>query len=73
MEVIENGHYERAGSDDWDSRSGRYEDYGDGPYIFFSNMDAHGDIPNEFWDHVEIVLGRKIRPQERAVGFSCSC
>jgi len=49
----------------------RIEDYGDGPMLFFSGRDAHSSIPDEFWDHVEIVTGRKV--PVRAVGFSCSC
>lgn len=53
------------------------EDYGpgwgrmDGDYMFFSGRDAHGDIPDEFWDHAEIVLGRRLRDKPRH--FSCSC
>lgn len=49
----------------------RIEDYGDGPYLFFSGRDAHSSIPPEFWDHVEIVTGRKV--PVRAVSFTCSC
>lgn len=43
----------------------------DSKYLHFNGMDAHGEIPAEFWDHVEIVLGRKIavRPDY----FSCAC
>jgi hypothetical protein len=40
-------------------------------YLHFSGSDAHGEIPPEFWDHVEVVLGRK--PQYRPSSFSCSC
>lgn len=43
----------------------------DGDAIFFSGLDAHGDIPDEFWDHVEVVTGKKVR--HRASYFSCSC
>lgn len=32
---------------------------------------ASGDIPPEFWDHVEIVLGRKMKG--RPTYFTCSC
>jgi hypothetical protein len=42
-------------------------------YLHFSGRDAHGDIPPEFWDHVEIVTGSKIPADKRATGFSCSC
>lgn len=40
-------------------------------YLHFSGEDAHGEIPNEFWDHVEIVTGKKIT--DRPEYFSCSC
>lgn len=35
--------------------------------------DASGNIPPEFWTHVEIVTGRKIAPEDRPTYFSCSC
>lgn len=40
-------------------------------YLSVGGTDAHGDIPPEFWDHVETVVGRKlsVRPDR----FSCSC
>ena len=41
-------------------------------HLHFNDRDAHGDIPDEFWDHVEVVLGRPIQG-ERAKYFSCSC
>lgn len=40
-------------------------------YLHFDGSDAHGDIPPEFWDHVEIVTGEKIT--HRPAYFSCSC
>lgn len=43
----------------------------DKDFIHFDSRDAHGSIPNEFWDHVEILLGRKIK--DRPTYFSCSC
>jgi hypothetical protein len=43
----------------------------DGEYIHFSGRDAHGDIPPEFWDHVENYLGKKM--PMRPGYFSCSC
>lgn len=43
----------------------------DGEYLHFDGRDAHGEIPPEFWDHVETVTGRK--PPYRATYFSCSC
>jgi hypothetical protein len=50
---------------------GNYYDH-DPEYLHFNGSDAHGGIPPEFWDHVEVVLGRPIRG-ERAKYFSCSC
>lgn len=43
----------------------------DGEYITFYGTGAHASIPEEFWKHAEIVLGRSIR--NRAEYFSCSC
>ena len=45
----------------------------DPAYLAFNGVDAHGDIPPEFWDHVEVVTGKKIPRQARAQYFSCSC
>jgi hypothetical protein len=50
------------GSDSWDK-----------DFLLFRGRDAHGDIPPEFWTHVEIVTGRTIPPGIRAAHFSCSC
>ncbi|WCM21414.1 hypothetical protein NDK50_08180 [Paraburkholderia bryophila] len=53
------------------------EDYGpsykDGDYIQINGSDAHGEIPPEFWTHVEIVSGQKIPQDERPTFFSCGC
>jgi len=40
-------------------------------YLHFEGRGASGEIPPEFWVHVEIVTGKKMtnRPQH----FSCSC
>ncbi len=43
----------------------------DGGSLYISGRDASGEIPSEFWDHVEIVLGRKV--ENRPTYFSCSC
>lgn len=43
----------------------------DSDYLHFNDRDAHGKIPPEFWDHVEVVTGQKIT--KRATYFSCSC
>ena len=45
----------------------------DGEYLFFSGRDAHGEIPPEFWDHVQNYTGIEIPKSERAEYFSCSC
>lgn len=42
-------------------------------YLHFSGEDAHGEIPNEFWDHLEVISGRAFGPDKRASYFSCSC
>lgn len=43
----------------------------DADYLHFNGQDAHGDIPDEFWHHVEVVTGRTDLP--RAKYFSCGC
>lgn len=40
--------------------------------LHFEGYDAHGDIPDEFWDHVAVVLGRKITGPKPKY-FSCAC
>jgi hypothetical protein len=45
----------------------------DSEYLHFNGLDAHGDIPPEFWVHLEIVTGRSVPVQDRAKYFSCSC
>lgn len=52
---------------------GYYNSRNDGEYLHFGGHDAHGDIPAEFWDHVEIVTGKQIPNRQRARYFSCSC
>lgn len=46
------------------------EDAGHG-YLLVDGEDAHGEIPPEFWDHVQVVTGIEMR--HRATYFSCSC
>lgn len=41
--------------------------------MFFGGTDAHGEIPTEFWMHVERVLGPSAVPSRRPNWFSCSC
>ena len=45
----------------------------DSDYLYFKDEDAHGEIPDEFWNHLEIVSGRKFHKNERAKYFTCSC
>jgi hypothetical protein len=55
-----------------DFLDGKADNWGDDNYLHFSGTDAHGDIPDGFWDHVGIVLGRKV-PRKVPSYFSCSC
>lgn len=48
-----------------------YDKYSD--FLTIGGYDAHGDIPNEVWDKLEIVLGRKFNKHERPTSYSCSC
>ncbi len=43
----------------------------DEDYLHFSGLDAHGEIPDEFWDHMEVVTG--VEFPRRPKYFSCSC
>jgi hypothetical protein len=52
---------------------GEHSSSNDGEYLHFDGRDAHGEIPSEFWDHVEIVSGKKIPSGKRAPYFSCGC
>lgn len=45
----------------------------DDEYVHFSGVDAHGEIPAEFWHHLEIYTGEKLHGTNRAQWFSCSC
>lgn len=60
-------HLNKTGDDDYLSSEN------DGEYLHFGGSDAHGEIPPEFWDHVQIVTGRLIPQAMRAKSFSCSC
>lgn len=59
---------DEAEAEEWGSksRSGWYTDTSLGFYT-----DAYGEIPPEFWDHAENVLGRRLR--KRPTYFDCSC
>ena len=45
--------------------------YIDDEYMHFTGSDAHGEIPPEFWMHVENVLGHPVKT--KPTYFSCSC
>lgn len=48
--------------------------YGSGEeWLIVTGSDAHGEIPAEFWDHIEHITGDECRPEDRAIYFSCSC
>ena len=58
--------------DDGDHYS-EFQAYDGETFLFFGGSDAHGDIPPEFWVHVENVTGQKIPQDRRAKYFTCSC
>lgn len=60
-----------AAAHGWSGNDGEGSGENDGEYLFFSGIDAHGEIPPEFWHHVEIVTGKTIT--DRPKYFSCSC
>lgn len=63
-------------SPDYDSLMKRAEEYCNGDVgwydncLHFPNVDAHGEIPPEFWDHFEIITGKK--PRNAPAYFSCA-
>lgn len=48
------------------------EDFGE-EWLHIGGEDASGEIPDEFWDHVENIVGRKLGEDERPQYFSCAC
>lgn len=42
-------------------------------YLTIYGQDAHGEIPDELWDKVEIVTGKRFDKEGRPKHFSCSC
>lgn len=52
-------------------RDGTYNEWSDEYFQLPEGIDGHASIPSEFWDHVEIVLGRPV--PARSEYFSCSC
>lgn len=70
LEAVRNG---SAPIRDWRNNPTEYGTVRfDGEYIHHDGVDAHGEIPPEFWDHMETVLGRKIQ-RDTETYFSCSC
>lgn len=63
----------------WPANTEGDEDFGfewggwDGDSLHFRGIDAHSAIPEEFWHHVEVVLGRKIEWEKKAKHFTCGC
>lgn len=51
--------------------AGNPDSWGDDEYLHFDGSDAHGEIPDEFWTHVENVLGHPVATKQKY--FSCSC
>jgi hypothetical protein len=62
-----------AATGNYRSEDGKCYSNNDGDYIMFMNLNAHGDIPPEFWTHIEIVTGKSIPTNRRASYFTCSC
>lgn len=56
---------------DYDTVIAAALDADDDEYLHFVDSDAHGEIPAEFWDHLEVVTGTKIVTRPKY--FSCSC
>ncbi len=59
-----------AGTLEGDPDYGRWG-YIDSEYFHFSGWDAHSEIPDEFWKHIEVVTGKSLTVKPRS--FSCSC
>jgi len=74
LEAAENpGKYIKYGTpgDGWADGDDYYTICIDGDYFHVGGTDAHGDVPSEFWEKVEAVLGHKIKKKPEY--FSCSC
>lgn len=46
-------------------------DFDSDSYLHIEGQDASGEIPDEFWDHAEIVTGRRFT--SRPSFFTCGC
>lgn len=55
-------------NDDYDEN---YSAHISSTYVSFYGEMGHGELPPEFWTHLEIVTGRKFPHHPRS--FSCSC
>lgn len=67
-------HQDNSSSEyDPDNYSGYFLSENNGEHLHFRGRDAHGEIPPEFWDKIEIAFGLKIPDESRAKHFSCSC
>lgn len=47
--------------------------WGDDEHLHFDGFDAHGEIPPEFWECVEVITGVQVPIDRRASYFSCAC
>lgn len=45
----------------------------DSEYLIIGDSDACGDIPPEFWVHLEILTGNKIPEDRKAKYLGCAC
>lgn len=70
-DTVMNGIQGKFYLDDEDTKYYANGGYINDDYLHFNSVDAHSSIPDEFWEHVEVVLGK--RPKYRPKYFSCSC
>jgi len=66
MELIDKGELPSL-EIEYYANGGEYTEH----HLHFEGRNAHGEIPPEFWDHAEIVLGRKLA--QRPAHFTCNC
>ena len=59
------------GATSYETIISQYDSDGDRDYFYIGGEDASGSIPDEFWNHMEIVMGHRIKNRPRY--FSCSC
>jgi hypothetical protein len=45
--------------------------HSDDEYVYTGEEELHDEIPPEFWDHIEIITGKKMI--HRPTHFTCSC